>query len=416
MNNIDVLSTEESIVSNLLQTPDLLGKLKVKPEMFENEGIKKFITYVIEQGKVDVNRIYFKSRKDKSFISTQRLSQLYDSKQADKTFFMSDQMNILQNYVLKRALADAKDYQSSPTPQNLKLLTEQLNELNELSIQKDNPTDNFLTEVMDNILSDKRKTFIKTGIDSIDSKIIGFESGQLNVLGARPSLGKTSLALTMMWNIARTGIPTTFFSLETDGSNIVERLVAMMTNTPLHKIKRGDGLKPEEVDKVMQAIDVIKKHNHLRIEDQAQLTPSDIREVAMQSNGKPNVIFIDYLTLMSSDTPQKDRRLEVEKISRDLKVIAKETRSTIIALSQLSRGVESRQDKRPLMSDLREAGGIEQDANMIFFLYREDYYDRTLQDDDTGRSDIEFIISKNKDGQTGTVDLEFYKKTQRFYG
>lgn len=416
MNNIDVLSTEESIVSNLLQTPDLLGKLKVKPEMFENEGIKKFITYVIEQGKVDVNQIYFKSRKDKSFISTQRLSQLYDSKQADKTFFMSDQMNILQNYVLKKALADAKDYQSSPTPQNLKSLTEQLNELNELSIQKDNPTDNFLTEVMDNILSDKRKTFIKTGINSIDSKIIGFESGQLNVLGARPSLGKTSLALTMMWHIARTGIPTTFFSLETDGSNIVERLVAMMTNIPLHKIKRGDGLKPEEVDKVMQAIDVIKKHNHLRIEDQAQLTPSDIREIAMQSNGKPNVIFIDYLTLMSSDTPQKDRRLEVEKISRDLKVIAKETRSTIIALSQLSRGVESRQDKRPLMSDLREAGGIEQDANMIFFLYREDYYDKTLQDDDTGRSDIEFIIAKNKDGQTGTVDLEFYKKTQRFYG
>lgn len=416
MNNIDVLSTEESIVSNLLQTPDLLGKLKVKPEMFENEGIKKFITYVIEQGKVDVNQIYFKSRKDKSFISTQRLSRLYDSKQADKIFFMSDQMNILQNYVLKKALADAKGYQSSPTPQNLKLLTEQLNELNELSIQKDNPTDNFLAEVMENILSDKRKTFIKTGIDSIDSKIIGFESGQLNVLGARPSLGKTSLALTMMWNIARTGIPTTFFSLETDGSNIVERLVAMMTNIPLHKIKRGDGLKPEEVDKVMQAIDVIKKQNHLRIEDQAQLTPSDIREVAMQSNGKPNVIFIDYLTLMSSDTPQKDRRLEVEKISRDLKVIAKETRSTIIALSQLSRGVESRQDKRPLMSDLREAGGIEQDANMIFFLYREDYYDKDLVDNDTGKSDIEFIIAKNKDGETGTVDLEFYKKTQRFYG
>ena len=416
MNNIDVLSTEESIVSNLLQTPDLLVKLKVKPEMFENEGIKKFITYVIEQGKVDVNRIYFKSRKDKSFISTQRLSRLYDSKQADKIFFMSDQMNILQNYVLKKALTDAKGYQSSPTPQNLKLLTEQLNELNELSIQKDNPTDNFLAEVMDNILSDKRKTFIKTGVDSIDSKIIGFESGQLNVLGARPSLGKTSLALTMMWNIARTGIPTTFFSLETDGSNIVERLVAMMTNIPLHKIKRGDGLKPEEVDKVMQAIDVIKKQNHLRIEDKAQLTPSDIREVAMQSNGKPNVIFIDYLTLMSSDTPQKDRRLEVEKISRDLKVIAKETRSTIIALSQLSRGVESRQDKRPLMSDLREAGGIEQDANMIFFLYREDYYDKDLVDNDTGKSDIELIIAKNKDGETGTVDLEFYKKTQRFYG
>ncbi|WP_326492631.1 DnaB helicase C-terminal domain-containing protein [Staphylococcus pettenkoferi] len=415
MNNIDVLSTEESIVSNLLKTPELLGKLRLKPEMFENEDIKKFITYVIEQGKVDVNEIYYKSRKDKTFISTQKLSQLYDSKQADKTFFMSDQMNILQNYVLKKALADAKDYQSSPTPQNLKFLTEQLNELNELSIQKDNPTDNFLMEVMDNILSDKRKEFIKTGLNSIDSKIIGFESGQLNVLGARPSLGKTSLALTMMWHIAQAGFPTTFFSLETGGNNIVERLVAMITNIPLYKIKQGDGLSPEEIDKVMQAIDKIKKHSHLRIEDQAQLTPSDIREIAIQSSKKPNVIFIDYLTLMSSDTPQKDRRLEVEKISRDLKVIAKETGSVIIALSQLSRGVESRQDKRPMMSDLREAGGIEQDANMIFFLYREDYYDKTLQDDDTGRSDIEFIIAKNKDGQTGTVDLEFYKKTQRFY-
>ncbi|WP_326492394.1 DnaB helicase C-terminal domain-containing protein [Staphylococcus pettenkoferi] len=415
MNNIDVLSTEESIVSNLLKTPELLGKLRLKPEMFETEDIKKFITYVIEQGKVDVNEIYYKSRKDKSFISTQKLSQLYDSKQADKTFFMSDQMNILQNYVLKKALADAKDYQSSPTPQNLKFLTEQLNELNELSIQKDNPTDNFLMEVMDNILSDKRKEFIKTGLNSIDSKIIGFESGQLNVLGARPSLGKTSLALTMMWHIAQAGFPTTFFSLETGGNNIVERLVSMITNIPLYKIKQGDGLSPEEIDKVMQAIDKIKKHSHLRIEDQAQLTPSDIREIAIQSSNKPNVIFIDYLTLMSSDTPQKDRRLEVENISRDLKVIAKETGSVIIALSQLSRGVESRQDKRPMMSDLREAGGIEQDANMIFFLYREDYYDKTLQDDDTGRSDIEFIIAKNKDGQTGAVDLEFYKKTQRFY-
>ena len=86
MNNIDVLSTEESIVSNLLKTPELLGKLRLKPEMFETEDIKKFITYVIEQGKVDVNEIYYKSRKDKSFISTQKLSQLYDSKQADKTF------------------------------------------------------------------------------------------------------------------------------------------------------------------------------------------------------------------------------------------------------------------------------------------------------------------------------------------
>ena len=146
------------------------------------------------------------------------------------------------------------------------------------------------------------------------------------------------------------------------------------------------------------------------------MTPQDVREVAMKSSDKPHVIFIDYLTLMQSDIPQRDRRLEVEKISRDLKIIAKETGCVIIALSQLSRGVESRNDKRPMMSDLREAGGIEQDANMIFFLYREDYYDKEMQDNETGKSDIEFIIAKNKDGETGTAELEFYKKSQRFYG
>ncbi|PTK52353.1 damage-inducible protein, partial [Staphylococcus haemolyticus] len=131
---------------------------------------------------------------------------------------------------------------------------------------------------------------------------------------------------------------------------------------------------------------------------------------------KPHVIFIDYLTLMQSDVQMKDRRLEVEKISRDLKIIAKETGCVIIALSQLSRGVESRNNKRPMMSDLREAGGIEQDANMIFLLYRDDYYDQSMQDHETGKSDIEFNVAKNKDGETGTVELEFYKKSQRFYG
>ena len=135
----------------------------------------------------------------------------------------------------------------------------------------------------------------------------------------------------------------------------------------------------------------------------------------MQKSDKPNIIFIDYLTLMQSDTPQKDRRLEVEKIARDLKIIAKETDSVIIALSQLSRGVESRQDKRPMMSDLKEAGGIESDANVVFLLYREDYYNQELADNETGKSEIEVNVAKNKDGETGTVNMEFYKKNQRFF-
>ncbi|OIS56059.1 damage-inducible protein [Staphylococcus equorum] len=416
MTNINVLNTEEAIVSNLMRNPDLLGKLKLKPQMFNDDKIQGFIQYIMDSGKVDVNQIYYKSREDKNFITTKRLGDLYNSDGTSKVFFMQDQMNLLENYVIREAAQQTSEYSSMPNRDNFKYLIEQLQELDNMTIDKDNPTDNYLMEVMDNILSDKPKEFIKTGITSVDNRIMGFEAGQLNVLAGRPSTGKTSLALNIMWNIVLKGYPTTFFSLETGGNNIVERLVSSITNIPLHKVKQADGISDKETSNIMNAIDQIKKHSNLRIEDTAQITPQDVRERAMDQSELPHVIFIDYLTLMQSDVAQRDRRLEVEKISRDLKIIAKETGCVIIALSQLSRGVESRNDKRPMMSDLREAGGIEQDANMIFLLYREDYYDKELIDNETGKSDIEFIIAKNKDGETGTVDLEFYKKSQRFYG
>lgn len=415
MTKLDVLSTEHSIVSNLMRNPNLLSKLKLKPEMFTDINAQKFIQHVLDKGKVDVNEIYYKSREDVEFIPTQVLTKLFNSNGTDKTYFMQDQMNILNEYILNQARSETNIFQSSPSKENFKYLIEQLKELDTLTIEKDNPTDTFLTSVMENILSDKPKTFITTNFKRLDEKIHGFEEGQLNVLAGRPSTGKTALALNIIWNLAKEGYPTTFFSLETGGNNIVERLTSAISNVPLYKIKKSDGLSDDEVDRVMAAINSIKQHSHFRIEDHAQITPQDVREIAMRQSDKPHVICIDYLQLMKSDLPQKDRRLEVEKISRDLKIIAKETGCLIIALSQLSRGVENRQDKRPMMSDLREAGGIEQDANMIFMLYRDDYYNRELADDDTGKSDIELNVAKNKDGETGVVELQFFKKAQRFY-
>ena len=415
MTKLDVLSTENSIVSNLMRNPKLLSKLRLKPYMFEDANTRKFIEFVLDKGKVDVNEIYYKSREDSEFIPTKLLTDIFNSNGTDKMFFMQDQLNILNNYILNKARTEVGEFQSLPSKENFKYLIEQLKELDTLTIEKDNPTDAFLTNVMENILSDKPKTFITTNFKRLDEKIHGFEEGQLNVLAGRPSTGKTALALNIIWNLAKEGYPTTFFSLETGGNNIVERLTSAISNVPLYKIKKSDGLSDDEVDNVMAAINSIKQHSNFRIEDHAQITPQDVREVAMKDSDKPHVICIDYLQLMKSDLPQKDRRLEVEKISRDLKIIAKETGCLIIALSQLSRGVESRQDKRPMMSDLREAGGIEQDANMIFMLYRDDYYNNELADNDTGKSDIELNVAKNKDGETGVVELEFYKKTQRFY-
>ena len=123
--------------------------------------------------------------------------------------------------------------------------------------------------------------------------------------------------------------------------------------------------------------------------------------------------FIDYLQLMETDT-NVDRRVAVEKISRDLKIIANETGAIIVVLSQLNRGVESRNDKRPMLSDMKESGGIEADASMAMMLYRDDYYEQE-DVDDSGKSIVECNIAKNKDGETGVIEFEFYKKTQRFF-
>ncbi len=412
--NIDQLTTEESVISNLITNPKLLVDFKLKPYMFKNQEYQKVIEFIFETGKSDINSLYYKSREDDSFIPTKELKRLYKSEATSPTFFMQDQMNLLNNYVINQANQLSEEYNKLPTRENMHLLIDELQKLNQLSIDKKNPTDEYIKKVMSDTLSDEPRALITTGFDSMDRKIYGFEKGQLNVIAARPSLGKTALALNMMWQMAIKGYTTSFFSLETTGDLVVQRLAAAISKVELTEIKRSNNLGIEKTDKIMNALDLIKKSG-LNIFDESNLTPQRVREQAMKQTDKPQIIFIDYLQLMKSDIPTNDRRVEVETISRDLKNIANETGSVIVLLSQLNRGVESRNDKRPMMSDLKESGGIEADANMIMMLYREDYYDREAVDVLSGKSEVEVNIAKNKDGETGVIKLDFYKKIQRFF-
>lgn len=414
MMSIDQLTTEESVISNLITNPKLLVDFKLKPYMFKNQEYQKVIEFIFETGKSDINSLYYKSREDDSFIPTKELKRLYKSEATSPTFFMQDQMNLLNNYVINQANRLSEEYNKLPTRENMHLLIDELQKLNQLSIDKKNPTDEYIKKVMSDTLSDEPRTLITTGFESMDRKIYGFEKGQLNVIAARPSLGKTALALNMMWQMAIKGYTTSFFSLETTGDLVVQRLAAAISKVELTEIKRSNNLGIEKTDKIMNALDLIKKSG-LNIFDESNLTPQRVREQAMKQTDKPQIIFIDYLQLMKSDIPTNDRRVEVETISRDLKNIANETGSVIVLLSQLNRGVESRNDKRPMMSDLKESGGIEADANMIMMLYREDYYDREAVDVLSGKSEVEVNIAKNKDGETGVIKLDFYKKIQRFF-
>ena len=417
MNKIFNLTEDEAILANILQNDDLLENLKIKPEMFSDGSVAIVIDYLLNQGKVDLNALYHKARKTNNFMSVERIGSLYNSDEVYKSFFMQEQKDVMEKYKIREINRITKEFQQSlMTEQDRLYMVEEIEKVEQLSVKTENTLKNQLLEFVDNFLSDEPKNFIKTGLENIDRQIIGFEPTQLIILGARPGAGKTAVALNMMYNIARNGYPVTFFSLETTDQKILERLVSSTSNVDMLKIIQKTNISDKEANRVMQAVDKIDKLHGTGFEiiDKAHVTQQDIRQAAMKQYDKPQVIFIDYLQLLNPDKSQKDRRLDVEKISRDLKIIAKENNCVIVALSQLSRGVESRQNKRPMLSDLRESGSIEQDANMVMFLYREDYYDEMLQDKETGVSEVECNVAKNRDGVVGMVPLNFHKFTQKF--
>lgn len=402
---------ESAVIASLLKKPELLEKLRVKPYMFQDKQFKEFVEYVLDQGKIDLNEIYLKSIKDKQFLNNEVIAKLYKTDFIGFGFFERYQQDLLQNYQILQANKLADEFKQSATPETFNYMVDELKELTSITAKKEDGTQRYAEQLVEDLYSDAPVQRVRTKYKLMDHKIGGFEPSQLVVVAARPSVGKTGFALNMLWNIAQQGHETSFFSIETTGKNVLQRLLATITGIELNRIKNVQDLTPDELTQLTNAIDQILKLG-ININDESTTTPQDIRAQAMKNADKTQVIFIDYLQLMSTDT-NIDRRVAVEKISRDLKIIANETGAIIVVLSQLNRGVESRQDKRPMLSDMKESGGIEADASMAMMLYREDYYEQ--EDDESGKSIVECNIAKNKDGETGVIEFEFYKKTQRFF-
>lgn len=402
---------ESTVIASLLKKPELLEKLRVKPYMFQNEYFKTFLNYVLEQGKIDLNEIYLKSAKDKTFLSNEVIGKLYQSDFIGYGFFERYQQDLLKNFQIIKAKQLADEFKAEGTTENLDVMVEELKELSNITSKKENGTQKFVNDFVEMLYSDEPSRTISTKFPLMDHKIGGFEPSQLIVIAARPSMGKTGFALNMLWNIAKQGYETSFFSIETTGVNVLQRLLATITGIPLKKIMGIKDLTPEELTSLTNAMDKILKTG-INISEESSTTTQDIRSQAMKPSDKPQIIFIDYLQLMSTDT-NTDRRVAVEKLSRDLKIIANETGAVIVVLSQLSRAVESRNDKRPMLSDMKESGGIEADASMAMLLYRDDYYEQENEDND--KSIVEVNIAKNKDGETGVIKFDYFKTTQRFF-
>jgi replicative DNA helicase len=258
-------------------------------------------------------------------------------------------------------------------------------------------------------------TGVPTGFVDLDRQTSGLQAGDLIILAARPSMGKTALAINIAEHVAlHEELPVAVFSMEMGAAQLAVRMVGSIGRIDQTRLRTGR-LTEEEWPRLTEAIERLRNVS-LHIDETPGLTVSELRANARRlarQCGKLGLIVVDYLQLMSVSSGMSDenRATAVGEISRGLKMLAKELQCPVIALSQLSRGVEARTDKRPMMSDLRESGAIEQDADVIMFIYRDEYYTKEASKD-PGVAEV--IISKQRNGPTGTTKLAFVARHTKF--
>ena len=278
--------------------------------------------------------------------------------------------------------------------------------------------------------SNKIVTGLDTGFIELNKMTSGFGEGDLIILAARPSMGKTALALNIALNVVKRNEGVAIFSLEMPAEQLMLRMISAAATIPLQDIRRGN-MSPEDWSKLSAVADELAT-KPLYVDDEGNVNIHTIRAKLRKlkaQNPNLSLAIVDYLQLISSD--QRERHLAIAEISRSLKLLARELQIPIIALSQLNRQLESRPNKRPMLSDLRESGAIEQDADIIMFIYRDDVYkameakQKQKEAQEKGKSieinfeekeveEAEIIIGKQRNGPTGTVEMLFQKKYTRF--
>jgi replicative DNA helicase len=275
--------------------------------------------------------------------------------------------------------------------------------------------DELLNETMEDLESkfenDVAITGVATGYDDLDELLSGLQPSTLNIVGARPAMGKTAFGLGMATHVAKhSGHPVLVFSLEMGHAELTQRILSSEAKVDSTKLRTGR-LTESDWSKIGLAVGRLEVP--LFLDDNPQVTVMEIRAKArrvLANHGGLSLIVIDYLQLMSGTGPSENRQLEVSEISRNLKILARELQVPIVALSQLSRNLEARADKRPMLSDLRESGSLEQDSDVVMFLYRDEVY----HPDSPDKGSAEVIVAKHRSGPIGTKRLVFLGQYTRF--
>lgn len=285
-----------------------------------------------------------------------------------------------------------------------KLVTTKVNNIKEQTL-------NAYVDI-ENIINHKGELLgLETGLQDLDSFLQGLKNSDFMILAARPSMGKTAFALNIASYLSiKKDTPVAFFSLEMSSNQLIHRIFSSYGLIPLFNLKSGN-LDDAHTQKLIKVSNKLSQ-SKLIINDENEISNlMSLRSIARKLKRENDIklIIIDYLQLLEG-TRRENRNLEISEISRSLKILAKELDIPIIALSQLSRSVESRQVKKPMLSDLRESGSLEQDADIVMFLYREDYYNPETEN----KNITDVIIAKNRNGPTGTIPVYFHKEYVRF--
>lgn len=321
---------------------------------------------------------------------------------------------VLEAYRKRKTREIALRYAEDPEDNSLVRLIADLENLQTVGAhQEEMTTYDYLQEIATDMMAppEESERGFPTGYTDFDRITGGTQPSDLIIIAARPSVGKTAFALNIGSGHCKNGGTTHLFSLEMGTKQLLQRVISAEAHIDGQKW-RSMSFSREDYDNAMLAIGKISDW-HLDIHENATTIndiKAKIRKTVTDRPDEKHLVVIDYLQLITTVGRYERRDLEVGAITRDLKLMAKELDIPIILLSQLSRGVEQRQDKRPMMSDLRESGNIEQDADVIGFLYRDDYYDRESESQNV----IEIILSKQRNGPTGTVELAFLKEHGKF--
>ena len=439
-----VILAEQSLLGALMQEPEKLVEVKaaVDVEDFYDEKNKDIYNAILRLDEAeiipDTTTIFEEINNSGAFKSMDAslyIVELYDITPSTRNIM--HYANLVKRYSIYREIRSALLSSTEEMNQgnaDIDSLTATLFDQVEKAMERaktsqfknmKDVTNEVFQEIVARMSGEGQNIAIPTGFSTLD-QLVGLGKGDLVILAARPSMGKTAFALNIALNVAGKNHrdesekkTVALFSLEMGADQLVSRMICSEGMLDSEKIKKGT-LDNDDMMKLETAVHFLNQKN-IFIEDSAFIKVNEVKAKCklLKNEHGLDLVVIDYLQLLQGSKRTDNRQQEVSEISRSLKQMARELECPVIALSQLSRSVESRHDKRPMMSDLRESGSIEQDADIVSFLYRSDYYrsedsDENEVQEPSDVSTVEVIVAKNRNGQTGTAELAFMKRYNRF--